>query len=250
MTATRSTTAAQLRPRPADRLREVSIEPFATHAPGSVIIAMGQTRVLCTAAISADPPKWLPRDEAGHFVRGWVTAEYSMLPASTTDRKRRGPDSRGTEIQRLIGRSLRAAVDLDAMPGLAITCDCDVLRADGGTRTASITGGCVALRLALDHARRVGLLPEGANPFRQLVAAVSVGVVDGRSRLDLDYDLDSRAQVDLNVAMTEAGEYVEVQGTGEAGTFPRDQLDALLDLAEKGNRRLIRVQRESLRAMA
>lgn len=225
-------------------MRPVTIEPFATAAPGSVVIAQGDTRVLCTASIAEDPPKWLPRDEEGNYVKGWVTAEYNMLPGSTPDRKRRGPDSRGTEIQRLIGRSLRAAVDLEGMPGVAITCDCDVLRADGGTRTASITGAYVALALAVAAARDRGLI--AADPMLSPVAAVSVGIIDGQPVLDLDYELDVRAEVDMNVAMNARGQFVEVQGTAEHGLFDRPQLDAMLDLARKGIEGLIAVQSEAL----
>lgn len=226
-----------------DQMRQVTIEPFPTAAPGSVVIAQGGTRVLCTASIAEDPPKWLPRDEEGNYVKGWVTAEYSMLPGSTPDRKRRGPDSRGTEIQRLIGRSLRAAVDLEKMPGVAITCDCDVLQADGGTRTASITGAYVALARAVAVARERGLI--AADPMRSPVAAVSVGIIDGQAILDLDYELDVRAEVDMNVAMNARGQFVEVQGTAEHGLFDRVQLDAMLDLAGKGIEELIAVQGEA-----
>lgn len=223
-----------------NQMRPITIEPFDTAAAGSVVIAQGDTRVLCTASIAEDPPKWLPRDEEGNYVKGWVTAEYNMLPGSTPDRKRRGPDSRGTEIQRLIGRALRAAVDLEKLPGVAITCDCDVLRADGGTRTASITGAFVALAQAIAVARKQGLI--AADPILAPVAAVSVGIIDGRPILDLDYELDVRAEVDMNVAMNGRGQFVEVQGTAEQGLFDRGQLDAMLDLARKGIEELIAVQ--------
>ena len=225
-----------------DQLRSVTIEPFPTAAAGSVLITQGQTRVLCTASIAEETPRWIERDpQTGRAVHGWVTAEYAMLPGSTPDRKRRGSDGRGSEIQRLIGRSLRAAVDLNAMPGLAITCDCDVLFADGGTRTASITGAWVALALAIDAARQQGRI--ASDPLLDPVAAVSVGVVDGEPVLDLDYPPDVRAEVDLNVVMTAAGNFVEVQGTGEKGTFGRGQLDTLLDLAWQGIEQLLEVQR-------
>ena len=222
-------------------MRPVTIEPFPAAASGSVVITQGQTRVLCTASIADETPRWIQRDEQGNPVHGWVTAEYAMLPGSTPDRARRGPNSRGTEIQRLIGRVLRAAVDLDKMPGLAVTCDCDVLYADGGTRTASITGAYVALAQALAAARADGRLK--ANPLHGPVAAVSVGMIDGQPTLDLDYPLDVRAEVDLNVAMNHRGRFIEVQGTGEKGTFSRDQLDAMLDLAGKGIKQLMSVQR-------
>jgi ribonuclease PH len=228
--------------RPRTQLRTVSIRSAKTSAAGSIEIAMGNTRVLCTASISTKPPKWLADADPP---RGWVSAEYSMLPGSTPDRKRRGPDSRGTEIQRLIGRSLRAGINLEAMPGVAITCDCDVLCADGGTRTASITGAYVALTQALAHARAKGMIDK--NPLLGPVAAVSVGLVDGRPTLDLDYPLDSRAEVDLNVVMNGKGQFIEVQGTAEDGPFDRDELDALLDLAAKGIRRLILAQRKFLK---
>lgn len=233
--------------RPADHLRPTTIEPFPTAAAGSVIITAGQTRVLCTASVAADPPKWIPKDpETGQPSQGWVTAEYSMLPGSTPDRKRRGPDGRGTEIQRLIGRALRAAVDLEKMPGLAITCDCDVLSADGGTRTASITGAYVALAQAIKAARDEGRIEQ--DPITSPVAAISVGVVDGTPTLDLDYPLDVRAEVDMNVAMNAQGQFIEVQGTGEHGTFDRAQLDALLDLATQGIHDLMAIQDAFLKA--
>jgi len=229
-----------------DQLRPVTIERgFPTNAAGSVMIAMGDTRVLCTASISSDTPKWLLDRETGQPIKGWVTAEYNMMPGSTPDRKRRGPDSRGTEIQRLIARALRAAVDLDKMPGLMITCDCDVVKADGGTRTAAITGAFVALAEAIAHARSAGMI--STNPIIGPIAAVSVGVIDGKAYLDLDYPLDVRADVDMNVVMNHKGQFVEVQGTGEAGTFTRAELDTLLDLASKGIRKLVREQRAALK---
>mgnify|MGYP002624491133 CR=1 FL=1 len=227
-------------------LRPVNIEPFPSAAAGSVVITQGETRVLCTASLSTDVPKFLCDKVTGEPLRGWVTAEYSMLPGSTRDRKKRGPDSRGTEIQRLIGRVLRAAVDLEKMPGLVVTCDCDVLVADGGTRTASITGVYVALAQALAHAlpRAPRALRPSRLPLHAPVAAGSVGIIDGVAHLDLDYPLDSRADVDMNVAMNHKGEFIEIQGTGEGGTFSRDQLDELLALAGKGIRQLMKVQRQ------
>jgi len=226
------------------QLRPTKIQHYPTAAAGSVIITQGSTRVLCTASIAQEVPKWM-RDDSGQATRGWVTAEYAMLPGSTPDRKRRGGDGRSTEIQRLIARSLRAAVDLEKMPGLLITCDCDVLAADGGTRTASITGAFVALSLALKKARTKGLINK--NPIRGPVAAVSVGVIDGELYLDLDYPLDVRAEVDMNVVMDYRGQFIEVQGTGERNTFSRTQLDGLLDMASGGVRRLIRIQRQVLK---
>ena len=234
-------------PRADDRLRPTTIEPFPTAADAAVLIQAGQTRVLCSASIAEDPPRWIPTDDDGRPIRGWVTAEYNMLPGSTPDRKRRGPDSRGTEIQRLIGRALRAAVDLEKMPGLAITCDCDVLVADGGTRTAAITGAYVALAAALAQARADDRLIE--HPILSPVAAVSVGIVDDRPRLDLDYPLDSRAEVDMNVVMNAQGRYVEVQGTGESGVFDRTQLNTLLDLADAGIRELLKLQADALASL-
>ena len=225
--------------RRANQLRPVTIDrDFPTHAAGSVLIACGETRVLCTASISRDVPPFLVDKATGEPRSGGVTAEYSMLQGSTVGRKKRGVDSRATEIKRLIGRSLRAAVDLPTMAGVAITVDCDVVKADGGTRTASITGGYLALADAIEHARREGLID--ADPIRSPVAAVSVGLVDGRPVLDLDYDLDSRADVDMNVVMDAAGAFIEVQGTGEGRPFSRGELEAMLDLAAGGIARLLK----------
>ena len=230
--------------RPKNQLRPTTIEPFASAAAGSVQIVRGGTRVLCTASIDSETPRWIKRDANGDPTHGWVTAEYAMLPGSTPDRKRRGPDGRSTEIQRLIGRVLRAAVDMDKMPGMSITCDCDVLQADGGTRTAAITGAYVALAQAIAAARADGRLK--ANPIIGPVAAVSVGIIDGQAYLDLDYELDVRAEVDMNVAMDSKGNFIEVQGTGEKGTFSRAELDTLLDLAGKGITKLMKLQRAAI----
>ncbi|MEX2670812.1 MAG: ribonuclease PH [Phycisphaeraceae bacterium] len=231
------------RPRRADELRPITIERhFPTAAPGSVLISMGETRVLCTASIATEPPPWLKHADPP---RGWVTAEYAMLPGSTPDRKRRGPDSRGTEIKRLIGRALRAAVDTSKMPGLMITCDCDVLHADGGTRTASITGAYVALADALHSAREAGLIT--GNPLIGPVAAISTGVIDGKVHLDLDYALDSRADVDMNVVMNHRGQFIEIQGTAEQAPFGGKELQKMLDQAGRGIRKLIRAQRAALK---
>ncbi|MCR9143168.1 MAG: ribonuclease PH [bacterium] len=225
-----------------DELRPILIKRgFPTAAPGSVLIECGDTRVLCTASVSSEPPGWLMREDPP---RGWINAEYNMLPASTKERKRRGTDGRSTEIQRLIGRVLRASVDLYKMPGLAITCDCEVLSADGGTRTTSITGAFVALCDAITYALDNGQLKE--SPIVTPVAAVSVGIVDGVAVLDLDYPLDSNAEVDLNVAMTEAGEFIEIQGTAEKGAYSRTQLNQMLDLAERGMREIFELQKISL----
>lgn len=210
---------------------------FASAAAGSVLVEWGNTVVLCTASLSEDTPPWL----AGKG-RGWVTAEYNMLPGSTAPRKKRKTDGRSTEIQRLIGRSLRAAVDLEKLGERTIQIDCDVLRADGGTRTASINGGWIALRDAVLAIRDedgapvytsenvVG--PEG--PLRDSVGAISVGIVDGQPVMDLDYPEDSTAAVDMNVVATGAGELIEVQGGGEGATFSRSELDALITLALEG----------------
>lgn len=212
-------------------------------APGSVLIQAGRTTVLCTASVAAEVPPWMKGEG-----RGWITAEYSMLPGSTTPRKPRERggkiDGRTTEIQRLIGRSLRAIVDLEALGERSITVDCDVLEADGGTRTLSITGALVAL---VDALATVKELPDPKrSPLRDSVAAVSVGIVNGRAVLDLDYHEDSAAAVDMNVVMTGAGRFVEVQGTGEEATFSEQELAALLKLARGGIGRLVDAQREAL----
>lgn len=230
--------------RKSNQMRDVTLERYPTAAAGSVLIQQGGTRVLCTASIAEEVPAWLKPRDGGPPTRGWVTAEYAMLPGSTPGRKKRGPDSRGTEIQRLIGRVLRQAVDLEKMPGLAITCDCDVLVADGGTRTAAITGAMVALADALAVARQRGQIT--SNPLRHLVAAVSVGMIDGVPTLDLDYPLDVRAETDLNVAMDARGRFIEVQGTAERQAFTRTEMDQMLDLAAKGIGQLIRKQKSLL----
>ncbi|MHB1156755.1 MAG: ribonuclease PH [Phycisphaerales bacterium] len=241
-----------MRPRRATGLRKVRIERhYPTHAPGSVLIEMGETRVLCTASVSRDVPGFLIDKATGLARSGWITAEYAMLPGSTPGRKDRKIDSRATEIRRLIGRALRAAVDLDKMPGVSITCDCDVLKADGGTRTASITGAFVALADAVTWARKQGWIERDPrnprrNPIVGPVAAVSVGIVDGKVVLDLDYKLDSAAEVDMNVVMNHRGEYIEVQGTGEHGTFDGEQLNAMLGMARRGIKQLIAAQRKAL----
>ena len=228
-----------------DQLRVVRFRRgFTATAPGSALVEMGRTRVLCTASVTPEVPPW--RRESG---LGWVTAEYTMLPGATNPRRPRAKvghtDSRGTEIQRLIGRVLRAAVDMEKLSGCTITVDCDVLDADGGTRTAAINGGMVALVDAVRWAQRQKYLRH--NPVRTLVGAVSVGIVGGRAALDLDYEWDSTADVDLNVAMTEHGELVEIQGTAEQAPFRREQLDRLLDLAGRGIRQITAEQRRVLR---
>ena len=205
---------------------------FTKMATGSVLVSVGNTVVLCTASVEQDVPRWLRGSG-----RGWVTAEYSMLPGSTPDRANReaarGKQSgRTQEIQRLIGRSLRTVTRLELMADVQITVDCDVLQADGGTRTASICGGYVALHDALSRLVSAGTLRE--HPSSDLVAAVSVGIVDGTAMLDLPYEEDSRAHTDMNVVMTGSGRFVEVQGTAEQEPFSRDELDRLLDLAASG----------------
>ena len=226
-----------------DQLRTLSIETgVAPYAEGSCIISAGNTRVLCTASVVEGVPRW--RESSG---AGWVTAEYAMLPRAThtrTGRERNGPKGRTQEIQRLIGRSLRSVTDMKAMGPLTVTVDCDVLQADGGTRTASITGACVALALAGDWMVQEGLCAQ--NPLRERVAAVSVGIVDGVPCLDLDYPQDSSAQVDMNVVGTESGGLVEVQGTAEGDPFRRDELDALMDLALSGLESLLAAQAQAL----
>jgi ribonuclease PH len=220
---------------------------YTKHAEGSVLIEFGDTQVLCTASVEDSVPGFM-RGQG----RGWLTAEYGMLPRSTHTRSSReaarGKQSgRTQEIQRLIGRSMRAVVDLKALGERQIIIDCDVLQADGGTRTASITGACVAVMDALN-----GLVAKGAlreNPMRELVAAVSVGMFEGQPVLDLDYAEDSACDTDMNVVMTAAGHFVEVQGTAEGAAFTRAELDALLDLATRGIGELNALQRAALEAV-
>ncbi|MFP5402135.1 MAG: ribonuclease PH [Gammaproteobacteria bacterium] len=230
-----------------DQLRDVRLtRGFTCHAEGSVLVEFGATRVLCTASVEESVPGFL-RGRG----QGWVTAEYGMLPRATHTRSAReaakGKQSgRTQEIQRLIGRSLRAVVDLGALGERQIVVDCDVLQADGGTRTAAITGACVAVHDAL-----VGLVTAGKlarNPMREFVAAVSVGIHQGVPVLDLDYAEDSDCDTDMNVVMTEGGGLIEVQGTAEGAAFSRAELNALLDLAELGGRRLFELQRAAVRS--
>jgi ribonuclease PH len=231
--------------RQADQLRPVRItRDFTRHAEGSVLIEFGDTRVLCTASVEESVPPFL-RGKA----QGWLTAEYGMLPRSTHTRSAReaarGKQSgRTQEIQRLIGRSLRSVVDLAALGERQVIIDCDVLQADGGTRTASITGACVAVHDALTRLVASGKL--AANPMRDMVAAVSVGVVDGVPVLDLDYPEDSACDTDMNVVMTGKGGFIEVQGTAEGHPFSRAELDALLELAERGIAQLVEAQKQAL----
>ena len=230
--------------RRADQLRSVMIETdVAPYAEGSCIISTGATRVLCTASVSTDVPPW--REASGS---GWVTAEYAMLPRAThtrTRRERSGAKGRTQEIQRLIGRSLRSVTDMKTLGLHTVTVDCDVLHADGGTRTASITGACVAVSLAFEYLVSEGLVVR--NPMRERVAAISVGLVNGEARLDLDYEEDSSAQVDMNVVATQGGGLVEVQGTAEGDPFPREDLDAMIDLTMAGLETLFAAQASALR---
>jgi ribonuclease PH len=229
--------------RKADQLRPVSFEPnFAPHATGSVLIRYGSTQVICAATIEPGVPTWMKQQGVKG---GWLTAEYSMLPYSTHERKARDInkgrlDGRTVEIQRLIGRSLRAAIDLEKLGQNTLWLDCDVLQADGGTRTASITGAYVAARIAVQKLIDAGRLKE--SPLTDSVAAVSVGLLGGGGLLDLAYVEDKDAQVDFNVVMTGQGQFVEVQGTGEESTFSQAQLDELLTLAQKGLKELSALQ--------
>ena len=235
------TAAARTDGRAPDQLRPVVIETGVQEfAEGSVLIAMGKTRVLCSASVESGVPRW--RMGSG---KGWVTAEYSMLPRATSERNQREATrgklgGRTQEIQRLIGRALRSAIDLGSMGEHSIIVDCDVLQADGGTRTASITGGWIALSLALDHLVDRGL--RKSRPQLQPISAISVGVVDGQPLLDLCYVEDSAADVDMNVVMTGDGRFVEVQGTAEQEPFSRKEADAMLDLAALGCRELFEHQ--------
>jgi ribonuclease PH len=214
------------------------------HAEGSVLIKCGDTWVLCAASVEEKVPSFL--DGKG---LGWVTAEYGMLPRSTHTRTSRQSGGRGQEIQRLIGRALRGVVDRRALGARTVTLDCDVLLADGGTRTASITGGWLALALAVEGLRKKGLVGADAPVLGEPLAAISVGLVDGEPRLDLCYLEDAHAEVDLNVVMTESGKLIEIQGTAEGAPFSRTQLDALIDLAAAGVRELCRRQRDALAAV-
>jgi ribonuclease PH len=231
--------------RAAGELRPIMWElGFQEWAAGSVLLSMGRTRVLCSASVSEEAPRWLRGTN-----RGWVTGEYSMLPASTSERSPREvnkgrPGGRTQEIQRLIGRSLRAITDLGRLGERTITVDCDVLQADAGTRTASITGGYVALALAIRGLQERAVVP--GDVLRDSVAAVSVGIVDGRPVLDLCYEEDAGADVDCNVVMTGTGRLVEVQGTAEGEPFARGDLDAMLDLASAGIQRLTEIQLDAL----
>jgi ribonuclease PH len=223
-----------------DELRPLSITPDWLKDPeGSALIRAGETWVICTASVEEKVPPFM-KDKG----RGWVTAEYAMLPRATNTRGGRQPGGRGKEIERLIGRALRASIDMTKLGQRTITIDCDVLQADGGTRTAAITGGFVALALACRRLVNRKLLK--ASPLLHEVAAVSVGIIDGEARLDLPYVEDVAAEVDMNIVMTADGKLVEVQGTAEHGTFDRAQLDALVDLATAGIADLVVAQRRAI----
>jgi ribonuclease PH len=227
------------------QLRDISItRNFTRHAEGSVLVCFGDTQVICTASVEKGVPRFM-RGEG----RGWVTAEYGMLPRSTGSRMGREASrgkqgGRTVEIQRLIGRSLRAALDLSQLGENTITIDCDVIQADGGTRTASITGACVALVDAISHLQREKLIT--GDPLLQMIGSVSVGIYQGVPVLDLDYPEDSAADTDMNVIMGESGGFIEVQGTAEGAPFAREELDGMLDLAAAGINELISKQKEAL----
>ena len=231
--------------RPANELRSLAITPhYLRHPEGSALIEWGDTKVICTASIEDRVPPWMTGKG-----KGWVTAEYDMLPRATSTRAQRDsqrgkPNGRAQEISRLIGRALRAVVEPTGFGERTITIDCDVIQADGGTRTASVTGGYVALALAIKHL--VAKEQARKTALRDHVAAVSMGIVDGTAYLDLDYSLDSRAMVDMNVVMTGAGKLIEVQGTGEQAPFGRDELNQLLDLAFAALPRLVDVQKRAI----
>jgi ribonuclease PH len=223
-----------------DQLRPIVITPdFNRYAEGSVLIEFGDTRVICTASVEEKVPGFLEGQG-----KGWVTAEYAMLPRSTHTRSGRSPGGRGQEIQRLIGRALRAAVDTRALGPRQVTIDCDVIQADGGTRTAAVTGGWVALALALRRLRAAGKVAK--DPLRQAVAAISAGIISGEARLDLPYAEDSVADVDCNFVMTDTGRFVEIQGTAERDSFSAEDYARLVLLASAGMKTLFALQKEAL----
>ncbi|HBT75625.1 MAG TPA: ribonuclease PH [Planctomycetaceae bacterium] len=239
--------------RQADELRPVVVRPgFLKTAPGSVLISAGETMVLCTASLAGELPRWMPKEST----KGWVTAEYRMLPGSTSPRSPRSdrPDGRATEIQRLIGRSLRAVVDLEKLGPRTATVDCDVLQADGGTRTLSITGAYIALAIAFrtlfprSESRSESCPESGLEswPFTDSVAATSVGIVNGTPLLDLCYEEDIDAEVDMNLVLTGSGRFIEIQGTGEESTFSETELHSMLALGRKGISELTRLQNSIL----
>lgn len=242
-----SSTATRQDGRAVNELRPISItRGWSRQAEGSALIEFGNTRVLCTASFTQGVPRWLKGEGTG-----WVTAEYAMLPRATNTRSQRESvkgkiGGRTHEISRLIGRSLRAIIDLKALGENTIVLDCDVLEADGGTRTASVTGAYVALAEAIAWAKGQGVIPASARPLKDSVSAVSVGIIDGVPMLDLPYVEDVRAETDMNVVVTGSGDFVEVQGTAEGAPFNRSELDSLLDLAVAGSAELARIQRETL----
>ena len=238
-------TATRADGRAADELRPITFQrDFTSMAAGSCLVSFGQTRVLCTASIDEDVPRWMKGRG-----KGWVTAEYSMLPGASPERIRREvkdgrPSGRTQEFQRLIGRALRAVCDMQLLGERQVIVDCDVLQADGGTRTASICGGYIALHDALSRLHQAGLI--GPHPLTAFCGAISVGVVDGTPMLDLPYVEDVRAEVDMNVVMTSLGGFVEVQGTAEGDPFSRSELDGMLALAEKGINEIIAMQQQAV----
>ena len=235
--------------RTADQLRPVSFQRgWLDHAEGSVLVEFGNTRVLCAASLTEGVPRWLKGEGTG-----WVTGEYAMLPRATHTRSSRESDrgkvgGRTHEISRLIGRSLRAVVDTAQLGENTIQLDCDVLQADGGTRTAAITGAYLALHDAIEKGRELGWINKNAQVLKDSLAAVSVGIVDGAPVLDLPYEEDSQAETDMNVVMTGSGKFIEIQGTAEGEPFDRTELGALLDLASTGCAELTRLQKEALEA--
>lgn len=234
-----------MRTRKNDEKREITCELNVNmHAEGSVLINFGNTKVICTASIDDKAPPFLRGEN-----KGWVTAEYSMLPRATKVRNIREStrgklSGRTMEIQRLVGRALRSVVDLNKLGERSIIIDCDVIQADGGTRTASITGGFIALKLAINKLLKEEIITE--DPIKEYIAAISVGIIDNEVKLDLDYDEDSQAQVDMNIVMTESGRFVEIQGTGEESTFSETELLKMLEYAKKGINELISIQKQVL----
>ena len=248
MTSTPTLELFRANGRAAHEARSLRLIPgFVATAEGSVLIEVGHTRVLCNATIEPGVPGWMRNSG-----RGWVTAEYGMLPRATLTRTPREAEKgkiggRTHEIQRLIGRSLRSVVDMKLLGERTVILDCDVLQADGGTRTAAITGACTALAIALSRLVEAGTLKQ--SPLREMVAATSVGIVDGHVLLDLAYEEDARAEVDMNVVMTGSGGLVETQATAERGTYTRAQLDEMLNIAEQGIRELLAAQQECLKQL-
>jgi len=230
-----------------DELRPITFQAgIAPHAHGSVLVSFGNTRVICAVTIQEDVPRWMKQQKVAG---GWLTAEYNMLPYSTLERKQRDIisgklDGRSSEIQRLIGRSMRAVVDLKALGKRTIWLDCDVLQADGGTRTASVTGGCVAIAIALNKLLAAGKIK--SFPMKKLVAGISAGVFQDQAILDLDYPEDKHASVDFNVIMTEDMEFVEIQGSGEESIFTSEQMNEMLELTKKGTLQIVELQKEAI----